>query len=144
MSGTLCDQARARARVALALMILVGLFAPLPALADPCEAALPKRGATFAGEVRYVGDGDGICVGPGSDPKTWIEVRLADFYSPELNAPGGRDAQRTLVGLALGKRVECVAQHRSWDRVVAVCRLGDQSVGDLMRRAGVSEGGRGR
>ena len=42
------------------------------------------------------------------------------------------------------KRVECVAQHRSNDRVVAVCCLRGQSVGDLMRSAGVREGGRGR
>jgi endonuclease YncB( thermonuclease family) len=114
------------------------------ALADPCRAALPKPGATFAGAVRYVGDGDSLCVGPGPDPATWIEVRLADFYAPELHAPGGAAAKQTLSGIALNQRVVCSAQHRSYDRIVAVCTLGRRSVGELMRRAGVSEGGAGR
>jgi hypothetical protein len=24
---------------------------------------------------------------------TWIEIRLSDFYAPELNEPGGRQAR---------------------------------------------------
>ena len=122
------------------------LFATLaaPALADPCEGALPRPGATFAGHVRYVGDGDGLCVGPGVDPTTWVEVRVADFYAPELAEPGGQEAKATLARIALGKRAECVAGRRSYDRVVATCRIGGRSVGDLMRQAGAREGGRGR
>jgi endonuclease YncB( thermonuclease family) len=38
----------------------------------------------------------------------------------------------------------CVAGRRSYDRVVARCTVGGQSIGHLMRRAGVREGGRGR
>jgi endonuclease YncB( thermonuclease family) len=125
-----------------ALAAVLGLAGP--ALADPCEAALPKQGATFAGVVRYVGDGDSLCVGPGSDPATWIEVRLADFYAPELHGPGGAAAKQTLSRIALNQRVVCRAQHRSYDRIVAACTLGGRSVGELMRRAGVTEGGAGR
>jgi endonuclease YncB( thermonuclease family) len=115
-----------------------------PALADPCEAPLPRQGASFAGVVRYVGDGDSLCVGPGEDPRTWIEVRLADFYAPELQEPGGREAKAALSRIALGKRAVCVAGRRSYDRVVAACTFDRRPVGDLMRRAGVREGGRGR
>lgn len=74
------------------LPIFAGLwFAPAVAHADPCEGRLPDRaGATFSGLVRYIGDGDSLCVGPSSDPSTWIEVRLSDFDAPELHSPTGR------------------------------------------------------
>jgi endonuclease YncB( thermonuclease family) len=134
---------------AAALALAAALYAAAPAHAarpdtDHCRAPLPARGATFAGEVRYVGDGDMICVGPGPDERTWIEVRLADFYAIELNSPGGREARDTLRRLALGKRAVCVAGARSWDRTVARCVIDGQAVGDLMRAAGQAEGGRGR
>jgi hypothetical protein len=38
----------------------------------------------------------------------------------------------------------CVADHQTYDRMSAVCRIGGRSLGDLMRAAGVAEGGRGR
>lgn len=125
-------------------MFLGALTLASAAHADPCKAPLPGPGATFAGIVRYVGDGDGLCVGPGSDPATWIEVRVSDFYAPELSEPGGRKAKATLERIAKGKRVVCLAGGRSYDRVVAECRINGVSVGRLMRRAGVREGGRGR
>lgn len=125
-----------------------------PVLADPCEA-IPKkgpappeyvrRGAVFSGPVVYVGDGDGLCVkvGPrkGLD---WVEVRLADFYAPELDEPGGREAKSALERVAMGRHAQCVAEGKSWDRSVARCAIGDVSIGDLLRGAGVEEGGRGR
>ncbi len=49
-----------------------------PAHADPCEGRLPKEGTSFSG-VRYVGDGDSLCVGPAGQPDRWIEVRLGVF-----------------------------------------------------------------
>ncbi|WP_300573534.1 nuclease [Phenylobacterium sp.] len=128
----------------LAAAVFLCVIAASPAAADPCEAPLPRNGEVFAGQVRYVGDGDGLCVGPSSDPATWIEVRVADFYAPELNEPGGREAKVTLERIAKGRPAKCIAGHRSWDRVVAVCEIGGRSVGDMMRAAGVSEGGRGR
>jgi len=125
---------------------------PSAVLADPCKA-IPDRGpmpaylapgAVFRGPVRYVGDGDGLCVAVGTSADEWVEVRLADFYAPELSEPGGREAKATLEAIALGKTLTCTAGKRSYDRVVARCRLGGASLGDLMRRAGVSEGGNGR
>lgn len=109
-------------------------------------------GKQFAGPVVYVGDGDGLCVdvgdryspvgsGPGA---SWVEVRLADFYAPELAEAGGAEAKATLASIAKGKAVSCVAGHRTYDRVAAVCRLQGVSLGDRMRAAGVIEGGRGR
>lgn len=114
------------------------------ALADPCEAPLPEPGQTFAGQVRYVGDGDSLCVGTSSNPATWVEVRVADFYAPELKSPGGAQAKATLQRLALGRSMQCKAGRRSHDRVVAQCTLGGRSVGQLMRLAGIAEGGNGR
>jgi endonuclease YncB( thermonuclease family) len=101
------------------------------------------KGAKFAGPVDYVGDGDSLCVSVGPQPSEWVEVRLADFYAPELHESGGEAAKAALARIAMGQHAECVAEHRSYDRVVAVCRIEGRSLGDIMRAAGVSEGGRG-
>lgn len=127
-----------------AIIVLAATFYSSVAFADPCEAPLPKFGAQFDGTVRYVGDGDSLCVGTSTDASTWIEVRLADFYAPEIHAPGGKAAKATLERIAMGKAVQCIAGKRSYDRVVAVCTLGGSSIADQMRRAGIPEGGRGR
>ena len=133
-------------------LILAACILPCAALADPCDL-IPERGPmptevrsgeVFSGSVVYVGDGDSLCVALGPSQSQWAEVRLSDFYAPELHDAGGPEAKTTLSRLVEDKQVECVAEHRSYDRVVAVCRLRDQSVGDLMRSAGVPEGGRGR
>lgn len=119
-----------------------------PALADPCEGTLPSRpGVTFVGTVRYVGDGDGLCVGRTPDPNEWIEVRLADFNAPELIAPDRSEAKVVLERLALQREVVCTSERsrgggvRSYDRLIARCHIGGASLGDLLRQAGVAEGG---
>jgi len=109
------------------------------ALADPCEAPLPRQGTTFTGPVTYVGDGDSLCV---TTTAGQVEIRLADFNAPELQEPGGPQARETLRRLVMGRRATCRAGRRSYDRVVARCEVGGTSVGDLMRRAGIREGGR--
>lgn len=132
--------------------ILAALALATPALADPCKAipdrgpmsSYLKRGATFSGPVTYIGDGDSLCVAVGHGAANWVEVRLSDFYAPELHAPGGADAKAALERIARGKRAVCTAGHRSYDRVVATCTINGVSVGDLMRGAGVVEGGNGR
>nr|WP_047166856.1 hypothetical protein [Sphingomonas sp. Y57] len=116
----------------------------VPALADPCEGALPAKGTTFSGVVRYVSDGDGLCVGPAGRPHRWIEVRLADFYAPELHEAGGIDAKRRLERIVMGRVLVCRAGRRSFDRVVAACTLGGRPLGTLLREDGGAEGGRGR
>lgn len=128
----------------------LALFALAPSIAhaDPCTADLPRRaGETFDGAVRYVGDGDSLCVGNSDDPRTWIEVRLADFNAPELRSPDGARAKSILESVALGRQARCVARRGrsgrvvSYDRVIAVCRIDGQGVGDLLRRAGAPVGG---
>lgn len=136
-------------RMILLMLAAAALAWPAVASADPCEGALPRRaGESFSGVVRYVGDGDGLCVGQSSDPATWIEVRLADFNAPELNAEGGAAAKAALERIAISRTVHCIAgggrsrRVISYDRVIAVCRIGGRPLGDLMREAGVEEGGR--
>lgn len=121
--------------------VAASLGASGAALADPCTASLPRKGETFSGLVRYVGDGDSLCVGKTTNPNEWVEVRIADFYAPELRAPGGQAAKRSLEKIALGKQTQCRADHRSYDRIVARCTIQGFSIGDVMRRAGVKEGG---
>ena len=140
--------------VAAIAAALLSLGVASQALADPCTAipdrgpfpAWMHKGAQFAGPVAYIGDGDSLCVaaiaGREVDQSTWVEVRLGDFYAPELHEPGGPEAKAALERIAVGKRVECVADHRSYDRVVAVCRLQGETLGAALRRAGAAEGGR--
>lgn len=123
-------------------------FAPSLAHADPCTAELPRRaGETFSGTVRYVGDGDSLCVGASEDPSTWIEVRLGDFDAPELHAPDGRRSKQFLERVAMGRQATCRAQRGRggrvivYDRVIAVCQVGGQSIGNLLRAAGAPTGG---
>jgi micrococcal nuclease len=125
-------------------------FAPVSmALADPCKAipdkgpmpANLKPGSTFSGPVTYVGDGDSLCVAVGPSPADWVEVRIADFYAPELHEPGGQEAKAALERIAKGREVECRAIRQSYDRVVARCALQGASLGDGMRAAGVTESG---
>lgn len=119
-----------------------------PALADPCEGRLPSQpGQQFTGSVRYVGDGDSLCVGNSSDPNAWVEVRLADFDAPELHAPDGRRSKSLLQQVAFGQNVVCEARRgRSGrvivhDRVIALCRVRGRSIGDLLRARRAPEGG---
>jgi micrococcal nuclease len=139
-----------------ALRLLIGTLVavavtPSAVYADPCELipergpmpAEVRRGQSFSGPVVYVGDGDSLCVALGGSRLQWAEVRLADFYAPEIHEAGGPEAKRALSRLVEGREVECMAEHRSYDRVVAICRLRGRSIGDLMRSAGIHEGGRG-
>ncbi len=134
-------------RIILATTLL-SLTAATMARADPCEGRLPTRhGETFAGTVRYVGDGDSLCVGQTSNPDDWIEVRLADFDAPELREREGRRSRDILTRLTRGRQVTCTATRGrsgrvlSYDRVIATCRLGRQRLGDLLRTQRAPEGG---
>lgn len=91
--------------------------------------------------MSYVADGDSLCVALGASTDRWVEVRLEDFYAPELHASGGTQAKAALERITRGKTIACVVDHRSYDRVVARCVLGGRSVGDMMRAAGIKEGG---
>jgi endonuclease YncB( thermonuclease family) len=118
--------------------------------ADPCKAipdegpapADLRPGAVFEGRVVYVGDGDSLCVAKGVSNAQWVEVRLEDFYAPELREAEGQRAKDALTRIAFGRRLSCRAGRQSYDRVVASCTLNGIPVGDLMRKAGVPEGGR--
>lgn len=69
---------------------------------------------------------------------------MADFYAPELHDPEGARGKAILERIAMGRRLTCVAGHRSYDRVVATCRLEGRLLSDRLRAAGAPEGGRGR
>jgi hypothetical protein len=131
---------------AVVSLALVGV-----AKADPCEA-IPESGylpgylsfgSTFSGPVVHVIDGDSLCVAVGPTEREWVEVRLADFYAPESSERAGHTAKAALERIALGREAVCVANMRTYDRIAARCRIDGQPIGDLMRSAGISEGGRG-
>jgi endonuclease YncB( thermonuclease family) len=140
--------------------IAIGLFLSLiatRALADPCHAipdkgprpAWAKAGVVVTGTARYIIDGDGLCIGSSSDPERWVEVRLADYYAPELRESGGAAARAALTRLTEARTITCTAvtgdggRVVSYDRLIAICRIGGVSLADLMHRAGQPDGGRG-
>ena len=134
----------------------VATIAATEASADPCKAipdrgpppAWMKSGAVFAGQVRYVIDGDGFCVGASSDPDTWVEVRMVDFDAPELNSSEGRAAKAAMSRIVAGRTVRCVVERGrrgsvvTYDRVLARCTLSNgRSIAQSMVAAGVRQGG---
>lgn len=132
----------------IAVSIIGALVLCSSARADPCEGKLPtEAGTVFTGKVKYIVDGDGLCVGSGEDGATWIEVRTIDFSAPELNTSEGHDAKRIISDLALGKDIACVTTPGrngttfSWDRVHATCQIDGVSLAAMMRGAGAPEGG---
>ena len=131
------------ARLAAIIVACIAGAWTAPALADRCEGMLPTKRTLFSGVVRYVGDGDGLCIGPAGRPDRWIEIRLADFYAPELHEAGGAEAKRRFERLAMGRTLVCRAGRRSYDRVVAACTIGGRPLGNVLRAAGGREGGRG-
>jgi hypothetical protein len=102
-----------------------------------------KPGATFAGPVALVIDGDSLCVAVGPGPSNLVEVRLADFYAPESSQPGGRAAKTALEQVALGQEATCIAGFRTYDRIAARCSIAGRPLGDSLRALGVREGGNG-
>ena len=138
-------------RTILVAALLVAASAALAApdaFADPCTAKLPsKEGATFTGKVRHIVDGDGFCVGISSDPKTWIEVRMADFNGPELSTPEGKRGKAILASKIAGKEVSCTTakgrngKTTTYDRVLARCKLGSDAISGILRAAKDPQGG---
>ncbi len=106
---------------------------------ERCRSELPSKGESFSGPVTDVLDGDSLCVGY---IRGGIEVRLGDFRAPELSTARGPKAKAVLTRIANGRTIDCVAGDKSYDRVVSVCTLDGRSLGDLMREAGIAEGGK--
>ena len=97
--------------IMVASPLLAGLvLAPAITLADHCEGRLPtSAGELFAAVVRYVGDGDNLCLRATNDPASWIEVRLSDFDASELHSATGRVPRNRLSSLVRGRILDWVA-----------------------------------
>jgi endonuclease YncB( thermonuclease family) len=125
-------------------IILATLSLASPAMADECK--MPRAHERFEGVVTNVVDGDTIRLRTVNCSA--LQVRFADFDSPERNEPGGSHATATLTMLVLGRPVQCrsakgrTGNYRSYGRAMAQCFVGAVSLGDQMRAAGVMEGGR--
>ena len=96
----------------------------------------------ITGVVVRIIDGDGIMVGN-------TEIRLGDFNAPELRQAGGGEAKDALYRIAYGKQVICTPcegarnpnRCKSYDRIIATCRIQGERIGDIMRAKGIKEGG---
>lgn len=115
-------------RLALGAAAIAATLTLAAAFAVPAE----RPAAPIAGAVTRVRDGDTIVVGR-------TPVRLQGVAAPELRQPLGPEARRYLRDLAEGRRVECEPDGtRSYDRVVAVCRLDGKDVGALLVGRGLA------
>ncbi|WP_206364930.1 hypothetical protein [Sphingomonas panacis] len=92
--------------------------------------------------VRYIGDGNSLCVGPAGRPARWIEIRLADFNASEPCDRGGREAKRLPESRVMNRVLFCRAGRQSYDRVVAACRLDGRPLSNALRARGGQEDGR--
>lgn len=127
-------------KVALSLIAVVaGLSMASSAVAqDPvCGGAVPRfePGAKFAGQIRRVIAADAVCIGRGTDPATWIDVRLEDVR-PRRLLPG---ASKAFSRIALGQYAVCTVDAQPGRQVVrgqvnAVCRVRGIGIGPILRK----------
>lgn len=88
------------------------------------------RGA-FKGAA-YVIDGDTIAIGS-------QRFRLNGVAAPESYEPGGRAATKWMQQYLAGRVVTCLPNgERSYNRLVAICRVGGRDVGAMIIRAGLA------
>lgn len=96
-----------------------------PAVRQPaiavCGAPGPAVGSSFSGPVLQVIDGRTLCIARGADPERWIRVRLAG-----ADRPGDRGA---LLAASFGRQVNCTAQARGRDEIVASCVVDGRDLG---------------
>ncbi len=85
----------------------------------------------YAGEARVI-DGDTIEI-------SGRKFRLEGLHAPEVDEPGGAAATRFMRDLLAGRRVVCAPTgDRSYDRLVAVCRLpGEGDIAAELVKAGL-------
>lgn len=86
--------------------------------------------AAFICHVGPIHDGDTIRCQEGQ------RVRLWGVNAAELNDPGGQDARRALTRMISGKVLVCQKRGKSYDRVVALCRLNGHDIAAEMVREG--------
>ena len=123
-------------------LVGAGAATQSPVVARKIALLMTGREAV-AGIVREVIDGDSLVVGR-------TEIRLTDFDAPEFDETGGTIARAMLSSIVYGKEVVCTPcegalppfRCRSYDRILATCRLDGVRIGDLLRRRGAAEGGR--
>jgi endonuclease YncB( thermonuclease family) len=72
-----------------------------------------------------------LCASPNvHDGDTWrcadgVRVRTWGVDSPELNTPAGPPARNAAARLINGQTLTCTRKGKSYDRIVALCRLPD-------------------
>jgi endonuclease YncB( thermonuclease family) len=106
--------------------IIAGVLAVGLALAAPAAAE-----DDYVGEARVI-DGDTIEI-------SGRKFRLEGLHAPEVDEPGGAAATRFMRGLLADRRVACAPTGaRSYDRLIAVCRLqGEGDIAAALVRAGL-------
>lgn len=109
---------------------------PLPQVTDCADPDVFPEGDLWAGTATAVIDGDSFCMGD-------IEVRLRRFDAPEWDEPGGPEAREALSRvLSAAGELACEGHARSYDRVIATCRLADgRTVEAALRALSAPRGG---
>lgn len=126
------------------LLLLTSCIAAASALAGAAQAAVcrgeaPADATAIRGPVLHVLDGQTLCVALGSDPSTWIPVRLAD---PLAKASATTPARETLMAASFGQDVTCRLVGRDGDVALGECVAAAGSVGGLAQKASMVAAGR--
>lgn len=86
-----------------------------------CRGAAPAVGATLAGPVLHVIDGERLCVAQGFDPATWVEVQIAEAQLHKTSdAPPARGA---LMAGAFAQDAVCTVTGLVDGRAIATCQV---------------------
>ncbi|MFO1037170.1 MAG: thermonuclease family protein [Geminicoccaceae bacterium] len=112
-------------------MRLRGAASAVLALVTACSSPeLPTP--ILQGTVTHVRDGDTLVV-------AGTPVRLQGIAAPELDSKAGRRAGDALTALTLHRQLSCQPDGtRSYDRIVAVCRLDGRDIGEIMVGRGLA------
>lgn len=87
---------------------------------------------TLMGKVTHVRDGDTIEL-------AGVAVRLNGVAAPELDEPVGQEAKRYMHELVAGETVRCdLNGERSYDRVIGVCFIDGEDIGEMIINAGLA------
>ncbi len=111
--------------------------------AEVCTGQTPAAGEVVRGPVLHVEDADTLCVALGATPDTWVRLTLAD--APKTGGmqraaidQSNDNPRGTLMAVAFSQNVVCDVLEDS----KAVCRVGDQSVGALLKQPAAWVAGR--
>ena len=121
------------------------ISAPFMGRSKGSSGSAPPDKVQIVGVIADTGDGDGLKLFPHEPGEKLVTIRLYGVDAPEMDQtcrkdgrvyPCGRLAADHLARLARGKTATCDKISKSFDRTVAICRIGSLDLSAAMVEAG--------